>query len=176
MNACFSERSPNKPDENTSWITPTEPAILIENLKKAFTKLDLNNYRRCFLVERFSFRADNTLLANNLGLFSVWNWDNENQFFNNLNRAGQPVNANNQFQLTNIRTINYTIDSLEYTADYMVSVYHQDTAFSAVNFSGLLTFQMKRNRQNEWQIVTWQDNKTKPATCLTELRQHFFAR
>ena len=138
-------------------------------------QLDLNNYRRCFATERFSFKADNTLLANNLGLFSQWNWDSENQFFNNLNRLGQPVNSNNQFQWTNAKTINFTTDSLEFTADYTAALYHQDTSFAQVNFSGLLSFQMKRNRQNEWQIVTWQDNKTKPTACLTELRQHFFA-
>jgi hypothetical protein len=39
----------------------------------------------------------------------------------------------------------------------------------------LLSFQMRRNRQNEWQIVTWQDNKTNSGPCWTELRQHFFA-
>ena len=175
IGGCFTERTPKLPDENTTWISPTEPSILLENLKKAFAKLDLNNYRRCFLVDRFVFRADNTILANNLGLFSAWGWDSENQFFNNLTVAAQPVNINNAFEFSNVRTINYTSDSLEYTADYAVSIYHQDTAFPAVNFSGLLSFQMKRNRQNEWQIVSWQDNKTKPTACLSELRQHFFA-
>ncbi len=172
---CFNERSPLKPEENTNWISPTEPNILIDNFKKAVSALDVNNYKRCLASDIFSFRADPTIMANNLGLFSRWNWDNENQFFNNLRVAAQPINANNGLNLSNIRIINVNQDSLEYTADYALNIYHQDTSFSAVSFSGLLSFQMKRNRQNEWQIVTWQDNKTNSGPCWTELRQHFFA-
>lgn len=173
---CFSERNPKKPEENTNWISPTEPSILLENLKKSFSQLDVNNYRRCFLVEQFSFNADPTILANNLGVFSNWGWDNENQFFNNLNRLSKPINPANSLQFSNPRTLNISSDSLEYTADYEVAIYHQDTSFKSVNFAGLLSFQMKRNRQNEWQIVRWQDNKTRPTPCVSDLKQNFFAR
>jgi hypothetical protein len=175
LSACFNERSPKKPDENTNWISPTEPNILLENLKKAVSTLDFNNYRRCLAVEKFSFKADQTIAANNLGLFSNWVWDTETQFFNNLRQASTPINGNNNLNFSNNRFINFNPDSLEFTADYSLSIYHQDTSFKAVNFSGLLSFQMKRNRQNEWQIISWQDNKNKPNACWTELRQHFFA-
>lgn len=173
---CFNERSPKKPDENTSWVSPTEPMILLDNFKRAFSQLDINNYRRCFLVERFNFQADPTILANNVGLFGDWKWDNEYQFFINLTRASTPINSSNQLQFLNTRTINHSSDSLEFTADYEASIYHQDTAFKSVNFAGLISFQMKRNRQNEWQIVRCQDNKTKSNPCFSELRQYFFAR
>jgi len=175
LTGCFNEREPKKPDENTSWITPTEPNILLDNLRKAVSTLDLNNYKRCFESEKFRFTADQTIAANNLGLFSNWTWDTENQYFNNLKVSASPLNANNNLNLINSRIINFSPDSLEFTSDYSLSLYHQDTSFASVNFSGLLSFQMKRNRQNEWQIVVWQDNKTKPTPCWTELRQHFFA-
>jgi len=175
LSACFNERSPKNPEENTGWISPTEPNILLENLKKAVSTLDFNNYRRCFSVEKFTFKADQTIAANNLGLFSNWIWDTETQFFNNLRQASTPINGNNSLNFSNNRFINFNPDSLEFTADYNLSLYHQDTSFKAVNFSGLLSFQMKRNRQNEWQIITWQDNKTKLTACWTELKQHFFA-
>jgi hypothetical protein len=173
--SCFNERSPKKPGENTGWVSPTEPSILIENLQRAVTTLNLNNYRRCLLAEQFRFRADPSLQANNLGLFASWTWDNENQFFNNLSLFSQPVNPGNSLTFSNVRIINANPDSLEYTADYSLSVYHQDTRFQAVTFGGLASFQMKRNRQNEWQIVSWQDNKTRENPCWTELRQYFFA-
>jgi hypothetical protein len=176
LSACFNERSPKLPEENTSWITPTEPNILLENFRKAVVNLDFNNYQRCLAIDIFSFRADQTIMANNLGLFSNWNWDSETQYINNLNRAALPANANNSLIFSNSRIINVNPDSLEYTADYALGLYHQDTTFKSVNFSGLLSFTMKRNRQNEWQIVTWQDNKTKSTACWTELRQYFFAR
>jgi hypothetical protein len=95
LSACFNERSPKKPDENTNWISPTEPNILLENFKKAVSTLDFNNYRRCLAVEKFSFKADQTIAANNLGLFANWIWDTETQFFNNLRQASTPINGNN---------------------------------------------------------------------------------
>jgi hypothetical protein len=173
--SCFNERSPKKPEENTDWISPTEPSLLLENLKKAIVSLNFNNYRRCFATEVFRFRADPTITANNLGLFNNWTWDNETQYFNNLSQASKPVSPNNSLIFSNTRTINLSSDSLELTSDYNLAIYHQDTAFQSVTFTGLLSFQMKRNRQNEWQITSWQDNKTKATPCWTELRQHFFA-
>jgi hypothetical protein len=172
---CFSERSPKAPEENTGWISPTEPNILLENLRKAVVELNLNNYRRCLNTDNFRFKADPTLSANNIGLFATWNWDSENQFFNNLSQAAQPVNINNALIFTNTRLINHTSDSIEITADYQLSMLHQDKSYQAFTFAGLASFQMKRNRQNEWQISGWYDNKTKENPCWTELRQHFFA-
>lgn len=174
--SCFSERSPKPPDENSGWVSPTEPSILLENLKKAVTSLDQNNYRRCIASEKFRFKADPTILANNLGLFSIWNWDNEVQYINNLNVAATPASKNNSLTFQNTRTQNYSIDSVEFTANYSLALYHQDTSFSQVNFAGVMVLKMKRNRQNEWQISTWEDVKTDPQACWTELRQHFFNR
>jgi len=172
---CFNERSPKKPEDNTDWLTPTEPSILIENLQKAISTLNLNNYRRCIATDNFRFKADPTITANNLGLFNSWTWDNETQYFNNLTRASVPLSSNNSLQFINTRFINISSDSMELTADYNLSIYHQDTSYQSVTFAGLLSFQMKRNRLNEWQIASWQDNKTKSTPCWTELRQHFFA-
>lgn len=175
LGSCFGERSPEKPAENTGWVSPTEVSILSDNLSRSISTLNLNNYRRCLAAEKFSFFADPTIAANNQGLFSSWNWDKENQFFNNLMVAAQPVSSGNSFVMSNIRNNNFGADSLEMAADYQLAVYHQDTSFKAVNFRGLLTLQLKRNAQNEWQIVQWRDNKTQTAPCLSELKQHFFA-
>lgn len=176
LTSCFSERSPKQPDENSGWISPTEPSILLENLKKAVTTLDQNNYRRCIATEKFRFSADPTILANNLGLFSLWDWDNEIQYTNNLNVAAAPYSKNNSLSFLNPRTQNYSIDSLEFTANYALALYHQDTSLPSVNFTGVMVLKMKRNRQNEWQISKWEDVKTPDQTCWTELRQHFFNR
>lgn len=175
LTSCFKERSPKPPDENTSWVTPTEPTVLLENMKKAVTQLDLNNYRRCFTTEKFAFRADPTILANNLGLFSQWNWDNETQYINNLNQAALPASKNNALSFQNTKTQNLSADSIEFTASYTLALYHQDTSFSTVNFNGIVALKMKRNRQNEWQIVTWEDYKVENQKCWTELKQHFFS-
>lgn len=174
--ACFKERSPKPPDENSGWVSPTEPSILLDNLKKAVIRLDQNNYRRCFLTEKFVFRADPTILANNLGLFNHWDWDNETQYINNLNLAALPASKNNSLDFQNSKIVNYSSDSLEFTAHYALAIYHQDTSFSTVNFNGIVTLKMKRNRQNEWQIITWEDYKIESQDCWTELKQHFFTR
>lgn len=175
LGSCFKERSPKTPAENTGWISPTEPLVLLENLKKAVTQLDLNNYRRCFATEKFSFRADPTILANNLGLFNQWAWDNETQYINNLHQASLPASKNNALGFQNTTLQNYSPDSIEFTGGYTLALYHQDTSFSTVNFNGIITLKMKRNRQNEWQIVTWEDYKQENQKCWTELKQHFFS-
>ena len=127
------------------------------------------------MQDQFVFYADPDVSANNQGLFSGWNWDKENQFFNNLTVAARPLSSNNAFSISNIRNNNLGADSVELAADYQMAIYHQDTAFKAVNFRGLLTLRLRRNAQNEWQIVQWRDNKTGNNTCLSELKQHFFA-
>jgi hypothetical protein len=175
LSGCFQGRSPELPADNTGWVSPTEVSILMENLQKSVSTLNLNNYRRCLLSEKYVFYADPDVAANNQGLFSGWNWDKENQFFNNLIVASQPLSSGNSFTLSAIRNNNLGADSVELTADYAMAVYHQDSSFKAVNFRGLLTLQLKRNAQNEWQILQWRDNKTGSGTCLSELKQHFFA-
>lgn len=175
LSACFQVRSPEKPSDVTGWVSPTEVSILMENLQKSVSALNLNNYRRCLLAERFVFFADPDVAANNQGLFTGWNWDKENQFFNNLVVASQPLSTTNSLTLSSIRNNNLGADSVELTADYQMAIYHQDTSFKAVNFRGLLTLQLKRNAQNEWQIIQWRDNKTGNTACLSELKQHFFA-
>lgn len=176
MVACFDVRSPEKPDDATGWISPTEVIILTDNLSKSLSTLNLNNYRRCLNADKFVFLADPDIATTNQGMFAGWNWDKENQFFNNLLLASRPVSASNSFLLSNVRSNNIGVDSVEFTADYQMAVYHQDTAFKPVNFSGLLTFQLKRNSQNEWQIVQWRDNKINNNSCLSDLKQHFYVR
>lgn len=175
LHACFDVRSPEKPVDNTGWISPTEINILTDNLGKSLTSLNLNNYRRCLATDKFVFFADPDVAANNQGVFSFWTWDKENQFFNNLQVQSTPVSTSNSFLLSNVRNNNIGVDSVELAADYQLAVYHQDTSFSPVNFRGLLTLQLKRNAQNEWQIVQWRDNKMNQYACISELKQHFYA-
>lgn len=176
MASCFEVRSPEKPADATGWISPTEIPILTENLSKSLVTLNLNNYRRCLQADNFVFFADPDIAAINQGMFSGWTWDKENQFFNNLMLASRPVSTSNSFLLSNLRSNNIGVDSVELAADYQLAIFHQDTSFKPVNFRGLLTFQLKRNAQNEWQIVQWRDNKVNGNTCLSELKQHFFVR
>ena len=173
--SCFNERSPEKPVDTTGWVSPTEVSILTDNLSKAIKTMNLNNYRRCLAADRFQFFADPDLAASNQGLFSSWTWDKENAFFTNLQVAAQPLSASNSFAYSNIRFNNFGVDSVEMVANYQLALYHQDVNFKNVNFKGLLTLQMKRNAQNEWQIVQWRDNKINQYACLSELKQHFYA-
>ena len=175
FNSCFQERIPEKPADKTDWLSPTEVPILLENLSKSVATLNLNNYQRCFKTEGYHFQADPDLAANNQGLFGLWKWEKENQFFFNLHRSAQPLSNSNVFTYSNKRENNVSADSVELTANYQLAVYHQDTVFKAVNFQGLLTLQLKRNAQNEWQIVQWRDNKTGEFKCISDLKQRFFA-
>lgn len=173
--ACFRVREPALPDGNTDWVTPTEPSILLDNFSKAATQVELNNYKRCLKSNNFSFQADPTIKANNIGLFSNWQLDQEVQYFNNLMVKKANVSGN-ALTFNNKKFINYSPDSLEFTAEYELKMYNSDTLLEDNMFIGQLSFIMVRNRQNEWQISQWQDLKTKPTKCWTELKLFFYSR
>jgi hypothetical protein len=173
--ACFTAREPLAPGGNTTWITPTEPDILMNNFSKAVIGFDIINYTRCMKTAHFNFEADPTIKANNIGLFGSWTWDQEWQYINNLvNRRAN--SGSNNLNFIAPRIINFSADSLEYTAPYELLLFHSDTSFAHNFFKGQISLIIVRNRNNEWEISSWTDLKNSESKCWTELKQHFFSR
>jgi hypothetical protein len=174
--ACFNTREPEPPSGPTNWTPPTDTRILLSNFAYACTAIDLVNYKRCFKEETYQFRADPTVSANNQGIFNNWNWDDEQQYLNNLNIRKSPSTNINALTFTNEQTNNFTVDSLEYTANYNYTIATTDTGLVATTFTGIVIFRMIRNRSNEWQIVHWSDNQRDNQPCWSDLKLYFFTR
>jgi hypothetical protein len=170
--ACFRVRQPEPPITQSDWNTPIEPAILIENFRKSVVTLNLNNYERCFASGVFRFLPDPTVARNNTGLFSRWTLQEELEYMKNIQAVSLQVNGN-QFQLSNIRNNFITIDSVEYIADYNLTVFHQDTSYKNFSFNGNMIVYLRRNLFNEWEIAQWQDQSNSEKPCWTELKEKF---
>ncbi|SFC38321.1 hypothetical protein SAMN05421780_10551 [Flexibacter flexilis DSM 6793] len=172
--ACFNTREPAQPSSATSWISPTEQSILLDNFKKSVLELNLNNYERC-LNKYLIFSPDRNLSGNNTGVFQTWTTVEELEYLKNLKARTVQTGAN-AFTFSNEQTNFLTADSLEYTANYNLFVYHQDSSYTATHFVGKCILSMHRNSSSEWAISRWQDNRTDAQTpCWTDLKQHFIS-
>ena len=176
LSACFSTREPAQPGAASDFAPPLQPEILLSNLTAAVTRLNVANYERCFVPSGYVFVPDPGVARNNVGLFSQWALQpSELDVIRNLNRVKDGT-TRNSLAFANARTNNITPDSVEYTADYRLQIYHTDTTFREYLFTGNLVFSLSRNAENEWRIARWRDAKTSPAPCWTELKERFAAR
>lgn len=174
LSACFNTRKPDLPNSTTSWISPNEPMILLSNFQKATAELNLNNYQRCFSPS-LQFIADRNATGNNTGVFQSWTIIEELEYIKNLNKKTIQTSANS-LKFSGGITNFLTADSLEYTADYELELFHQDSTFNRFNFKGKAILALRRNSSNEWAISRWQDNRRSNAEpCWTDVKLHFIA-
>ncbi len=173
LSSCFALREPAVPTATTSWISPTEPDVLLDNFRQAITTLNLVNYERCFRNPGFRYVPDPSVSGQNVGIFQRWTIQEELEYLKNLRNNGTTL-SNNRLELSNPRQIFLNADSLEYTATYSLQMYHADTSFNKFQFQGNVLLTLVRNRSNEWAIRNWQDTKgSSNPFCWTDLKQHF---
>lgn len=175
LNSCFEVREPSAPVAGGgTWVSPTEPSVLLDNFKAAITGLNVANYERCFIANRFRFIADPSVQGNNAAIFQRWTLLEEREYVNNLRSKTLQTNQNS-VNFTPRGTQTFSADSLEMVMDYSLRMVHQDTVLKSFDFSGSMRIIMVRNRTNEWAIATWQDNREGIKLCWTELKQRFVA-
>ena len=174
--ACFSLREPEPPDAASTFTPPNQPEVLLSNFVTAVTTLNLPNYERCFARDNFTFSPDQQVAAGNLGLFQAWSFQShELEYVRNLIRVrsqGQP----GRLLFTNARTNNISADSVEYVADYDLTLTLTDTLFVPAHFQGNINLSLSRNPFNEWAIGRWRDTKTTAQPSWTELKEKYVAR
>jgi len=176
LGGCFSTREPTPPQTGSDFSPPNQPETLLSNLAAALTKLNVANYERCFARDNFIFYPDPGVAQNNVGLFSNWTLQpNELDVLRNFDKEKDGT-ARNRLSFGNPRTNNINADSVEYTADYTLTMQHKDSTFQVYVFTGNLIFSMKRGTDNEYRITRWRDAKTTATPCWTELKQHFATR
>ncbi|MCH8318262.1 MAG: hypothetical protein IIA88_07165, partial [Bacteroidetes bacterium] len=165
----------SSPNTNTEWVSPTEPDILLNNFKDAVTKINIVNYERCFDQMNFSFKPDPIVEGNNLGVFENWTLNEESEYFKNLDSKKGGTTSNNLIFINTLPFNYLTVDSLEYTTDYKLTLIHKDTIFNN-NYNnndveGKLIFILTRTNY-EWMINFWRDIKD-TTLCWTDLKANF---
>ena len=156
----FETRDPEQPDRSRSnYEIPSEPQILIQNLKNSFTDKNADNYRKNFasgppLVNRsFFFLPTSNALSSNPSLWAQWNVDSEFQYFQNLVTRVQddlPI-------ILSLSSENYSPfgDSTIYTAEYSINI--QNLSGVQNIYEGSLKFSLITDNQSAWVIYYWED-------------------
>jgi hypothetical protein len=160
----FSTRTPEKPSEaSSSFVPPTTPSIVIDNLVSAIRERNTENYIRCFVdssfsQNRFVFQATQSAQTASGSLFRDWNLSSERSYFENV-RSKVPEGAESTLLLTDGKFETIQADSAVYTATYTLVVQHtvQNIPQQA---QGTLLFVLTLDRNNSWSIYRWIDNKT----------------
>ena len=164
LSSCsfLSTREPESPDTGSlSFIPPTSPSIVVQNLITSIKEKNPNNYVSCFLdsmsgdKRNMNFIPLSSVKAAYPELFNKWNLQSERNYFmlliskSNLEKG---VNV----ELTNQKFENFAIDSVVYNADYLYSFVLSSTGLLN-KYSGSLRFVFTSKSNGYWGISTWQD-------------------
>ena len=161
----FEPRDPEPPSQSSdSFIPPTDPDIVIENLQNAIAQKNSVNYVRCFAdpsrtARPFQFFPSPDAGSRYASVFAIWTVDQEKTYFQNLvARSAGKVNAYSNLLLSH-RVATVTGDSAVYTYDYTLTFEHTDASFPTVAI-GNLQFVLGLDNNNAWVIYRWNDYKT----------------
>jgi hypothetical protein len=156
----FETRDPEQPDRSRSnYETPSEPQILIQNLKNSFSDKNADNYRKNFasgppLVNKtFFFLPTSEALSSNSSLWASWNVESEFLYFKNL-----ITRTPEELPITlSLFSENYSPfgDSTIYTAEYSINV--PNLSGTSDIYKGNLKFSMITDNQAAWVIYYWED-------------------
>lgn len=173
----FNTRTPQKPSETgSSFVPPTSPSIVIDNLTNAISELNTENYISCFVdstfsTYRFLFQAAQGTQTAYGALFHDWNISSERTYFNNL-RSRIPTGGESALIFTDARFESIQADSAVYTATYTLIVQHTVQGVPQ-QAQGTLLFLMSLDRNNNWAIYRWIDNKTGNDFSWSDLKARF---
>jgi len=156
----FETRGPEQPDRSRSnYETPSEPQIVIQNLKNSFSDKNADNYKRNFasgppLVNRtFFFLPTSEALSSNSNLWANWTVNDEFLYFKNLT-----TRTPEELPITlSLFSENYSPlgDSTIYTAEYSINVPNLSGAPNI--YEGSLKFSLITDNQSAWVIYYWED-------------------
>lgn len=154
----FKTRNPEQPsDNNVIFIPPTEPQILISNLKNSIENLNSENYIKCLSNDNnnpFIFFPSQSINSSLFSIFKNWNINDERRFINTLNS----ISNSNKPQLTwiNNKSIIENPDSAIYESGYLLNINVNDKNISG-NYSGNLRLILITDKQGYWYISRWYD-------------------
>lgn len=153
-------RTPQQPSQQSSFITPTSPDVVIQNFQNAIDNRDAVSYTRCFsdssrsaYAFRFTPAADAQQYAST---FLTWTIGDETAYFKNLATQTAAANTFDVF-LDSLTTIASTADSTVYTALYTLNAQHSDPT-KPTQARGTMRLTIKADPlTQQWAITQWID-------------------
>ena len=151
----FDTRSPEPPNNiRSTYLPPTTPEIVLENLSFAILEKNSENYLKCFAISNYKYIPDSKSQLTWGELFINWNRQSEKNYLDILisNTNNSSTSAlfldNKNFTLINS-------DSATFNAEYIVVFQHRlNFPKSAV---GNITLYLSADENNLFNISRWED-------------------
>ncbi len=167
----FNTRNPEEPDTGrSSFQPPTQPSVVVSNLKNAIGEKNIDNYLLCLSGStvdstnvKFIFQPSvegNTLFP---GIFENWGIDNEKKYFNSL-KSKMPADVNPLIVLKNERFGVSQPDSVVVSYEYYIKINFIDNSIGS-EYSGTMQLTMIPQKNGLWSIYRWQDIKSQADTA-----------
>lgn len=177
MTSCdlFSTREEETPKNiGSTYVPPTTPKLLFENLKNSLSEKVLENYMSsfvdsAFLNSNFKYVASAGAEAT-FQTLAEWNLASERIYINNVFSSVQ----NSKITLTLLNE-NSTPqgDSSLYFYDYTLNV-PTDNPELPTTYKGSVEFTIKLDSRNQWVITRWRDIQFDDLPSWSELRGRFY--
>ncbi len=172
LTACFQIRPVEPPGRATSdWISPTDYAIVLDNMSRAINQGNTQNYLRCFQSDSFRFFPVARLFNDNETIWANWSALDEQGYLDNV-LANLSVTGSNTLILEQADLQDGSSDSVKYVGNYTLRVNHSDTTLTTL-FVGQLQMLIKRNTFNEWEIHRWTDIESAQDSSWSELKLRY---
>lgn len=167
VNGCknpFATREPEPPTAGrTSWQLPTDPIIVLENMKNAIKEKNVENYMKCLVdsMALFRFIPGEFEASTNPGIFENWNLLQEQSYINKA-FASVPDDSARSLAFSHIQRSEFP-DSALIRADYSLKLNHILSTSIPRMGKGQTDFWFIR-RNGYWVIHRWIDYETKSDT------------
>lgn len=173
----FDTREPESPTQTSSnFLPPTQPEVVLENLRNAVSEQNIENYLRSFVDSTFSTRRFEfipTLDAQSqyFTVFSNWSLQSEREYFENLRSQTAP-SAFSSLIFNDDRFESLQSDSAVYNANYRL-VFQHSRPGTPTEAKGNTLFYLSTDSRNNWVIHRWVDLKTGTDFSWSELKGRF---
>jgi len=173
----FITREPEKPDQGrANFLPPTEPHIVIENLKNAFTDKNVQNYVAClvdtfFTSKKFRFIPSSEAASTFVFLTQDWSVFEERKYFSSI-VSKVPKDFPITLSITDENYSSLSGDTILYTSNYFINVPHNST--EPKSYAGNLQFNMVRDSRSNWSIYLWKDTRSGSLPSWSELKGYFY--
>lgn len=151
----FSPRDPETPDtDNSGFVPPTSPDIVISNLERAVDDLNVDDYMACFGETSFYFEASGEEQLKYLTIFTAWDLNSERSYFNAIiGKQDGPGKSNLEFEQIEQEPI--VGDSTVFSSCYFWEI--ENVEIDSSIFRGKLRFTLSRDESGLWSIHRWID-------------------
>ncbi len=172
----FRTRDPESPNqERSSFVPPTSPEIVLDNLKNAVSERNTDNYVRCFTdtsfsSRRFVFVPTQEAQTKYSTVFRSWDLNSERDYFQNIKSQTPTSASSNLFLDGSFQSI--LSDSALYNADYLINFQHTVSG-KPQQAKGNAQFFLAPDRNNYWAVYQWIDARIGNEVSWSELKGTF---